>query len=213
LAIDQPQMLNFYFNYEVPRFGFARSGWKAAVFAGWTTDGIFHYQSGFPIQTPSSSSTLNQVTFTSSNNGNSVWENRVPGQKLFLHSLNNHSVNPYTTFFLNPAAWADPAPGTYANSKPYYGDFRYPRYPSEQLGFGKVFPLKEGMQFSLRADFFNVFNRWAYPNLNIGSPSTPPQYNSNGTIANGFGYLGNSISSAGGNFAPRSGEFVARFQF
>ena len=52
LAIDQPQMLNFYFNYEVPRFGFAQSGWKAALFAGWTTDGIFHYQSGFPMQTP-----------------------------------------------------------------------------------------------------------------------------------------------------------------
>ena len=85
LAIDQPQMLNFYFNYEVPRFGFAQSGWKAALFSGWTTDGIFHYQSGFPIQTPNSTSTLNQVTFTSSNNGNNVWANRVPGQKLFLH--------------------------------------------------------------------------------------------------------------------------------
>ena len=168
LSIDQPQMLNFYFNYEVPRFGFAQSGWKAALFAGWTTDGIFHYQSGFPMQTPSSSSTLNQVTFTSSNNANSVWANRVPGQKLFLHGLNNHNVNPYTTFFLNPAAWANPAPGTYATSKPYYGDFRGPRYPSEQLGFGKAFDIKEGVRFSLRADFFNVFNRWAYPNLNIG---------------------------------------------
>ena len=57
LAIDQPQMLNFYFNYEVPRFGFAQSGWKRALFAGWTTDGIFHYQSGFPMQIPGSTST------------------------------------------------------------------------------------------------------------------------------------------------------------
>jgi len=40
LAIDQPQMINFNFNYEVPRFGFAHSGWKAALFSGWTTDGI-----------------------------------------------------------------------------------------------------------------------------------------------------------------------------
>ncbi len=54
LAIDQPQMLNFYFNYEVPRFSFAQSGWKAALLAGWTADGIFHYQSGFPIQMPNS---------------------------------------------------------------------------------------------------------------------------------------------------------------
>jgi hypothetical protein len=39
------------------------------------------------------------------------------------------------------------------------------------------------------------------------------QYNANGTIANGFGFIGNGISNAGGTFAPRSGEFVARFQF
>jgi hypothetical protein len=219
LSIDQTQMLNFYFNYELPRFGFAQSGWKAALFSGWTTDGIFHYQSGFPITTPCSSSTLNSVTFTSSNNNNCVWANRVAGQPLFLHSLNNHSVNPYTTFFLNQAAWADPAPGTYATSKAYYSDFRGPRYPSEQLGFGKNFTVKESLKLSLRADFFNVFNRWAYPNLNVGNPDTCPNQlanaacTGNGVISNGFGYLGNSISGAGGNFAPRSGEFVARIQF
>ncbi len=214
LAIDQPQMLNFYFSYEVPRFSFAQSGWKAALFAGWTTDGIFHYQSGFPIQTPNSTNTLNQVTFTSSNNGNSVWANRVAGQPLFLHGLNSHNVNPRTTFFLNPAAWVNPAPGAYATSKPYYGDYRGPRYPSEQLGVGKSFDITEGLKFSLRADFFNVFNRWAYPNLNnTGNPFQAAQYSGDGSIANGFGYLGDGISGAGGNFAPRSGEFVARIQF
>jgi len=208
LAIDEPQMLNFYFNYEVPRTSFAQSGWKAAVFAGWTLDGIFHYQSGFPIQTPGSTSNLTSVTFA-----NGVWLNRVPGQKLFLHSLNEHNVDPKTTFFLNPNAWAEPAPGTYATSKPYYGDFRGPRYPSEQLGIGKAITMENGLRFSVRADFFNVFNRWAYPGLNVGNPSTKTQYNSDGSIANGFGYLGNSISGAGGNYAPRSGEIVARIQF
>jgi hypothetical protein len=208
VAIDQPLMLNFYFNYELPPFSFDQNGWKRALFSGWTTDGIFHYQSGFPMQIPSSTSTLTSVTV-----GDAVWANRVPGQKLFLHSLNNHNVNPRTTFFLNPAAWANPPLGQYANSKPYYGDFRGPRYPNEQLGFGKVVPLKEGLKFSLRADFFNVFNRWAYPGLNMGSPFATPQYGNDGSIVNGFGFLGDGISGAGGNFAPRSGEFVARIEF
>ena len=218
-SIDQPQMVNFYFNYEVPRFSFSQNGWRRAVLTGWTFDGIFHYQSGFPIQTPNSTSPLTSVTF-----GQGVWANRVPGQKLFLHSLNDHNVNPKTTFYLNPAAWANPASGAYANSKPYYGDYRGPRYPNEQLGVGKVVPLKEGVVFSLRADFFNVFNRWAYPNLNnTSNPFQAPQCSSNGQsvsctgsydlINNGFGYLGGSISGAGGNFAPRSGEIVARIQF
>jgi Carboxypeptidase regulatory-like domain/TonB dependent receptor len=208
-SIDEPLMLNFYFNYEVPRFSFAQSGWKRLLFSGWTTDGIFHYQSGFPIQTPNSTSTLASVTFATG-----VWANRVPGQPLFLHGLNNHNVNPRTTFFLNPAAWANPAPGAYANSKPFYGDYRAPRYPSEQLGFGKVVPIKESMTFSLRCDFFNVFNRWAYPNLsNTSNPFQTAQYGSDGSISNGFGFFGNGISGAGGNFAPRSGEFVARIQF
>jgi hypothetical protein len=207
VAIDQPHMLNFYFNYEVPRFSF--SGWKRVLFTGWTADGIFHYQSGFPIQTPNSTSTLTSVTF-----GNAVWANRVPGQKLFLHSLNSHSGNPRTTFFLNPAAWANPALGHYANSKPYYGDYRGPRQPSEQLGIGKVFPITERLRFSIRADFFNVFNRWVYPNLqNTSNPFQTSQYGSDGSIANGFGYLGDSISGAGGNYAPRSGEIVARIVF
>ncbi len=207
--IDQPQMLNFYFNYEVPRFGFSQNGWRRLLLSGWTTDGIFHYQSGFPIQTPNSTSTLTSVTF-----GNAVWANRVPGQKLFLHGLNTHNVNPHTTFFLNPAAWANPASGTYANSKPFYGDYRGPRYPSEQLGIGKVIPIKEGLTFSLRADFFNVFNRWAYPGLNnTSNPFQTAQYASDGSISNGFGFFGDGISGAGGNYAPRSGEFVARIQF
>jgi hypothetical protein len=209
VSIDQPQALNFYFNYEVPRFSFSQTGWRRLLLSGWTTDGIFHYQSGFPIQTPSSTSTLTSVTFA-----NGVWANRVPGQPLFLHGLNDHSVNPRTTFFLNPAAWANPAPGTYATSKPAYGDYRAPRYPSEQLGFGKVVPIREGLTFSLRADFFNVFNRWAYPGLNnTSNPFQTPQYASDGSISNGFGFFGDGISGAGGNFAPRSGEFVARIQF
>lgn len=215
-ALDLPQMLNFYFNYEVPAFSFDQKGWRHAIFAGWTTDGIFHYQSGYLMQTPSSTSTLTSVTFA-----NGVWANRVPGQKLFLHSLNDHHVNPRTTFFLNPAAWANPAPGTYATSKPYYSDFRGPRYPNEQLGVGKVVPLKEGITFSLRADFFNVFNRWAYPGqtlqggsgLHSGNPFATPQYGPDGSIVNGFGFFGDGISGAGGNYAPRSGEFVARIQF
>lgn len=207
-SIDLPQMVKVNFTYDLPTFRFAHAGWKHAILAGWTTDGIFTYSSGSLIATPSSTNSVTSVTF-----GTSVWANRVAGQPLFLHSVNAHNVNPYTTFFYNPAAWSNPATGTYGTSKGYYSDFRGPRYPSEQLGFGKNFSFRESMKFSLRADLFNVFNRWAYPSLNEGSPFATRKYASDGSITNGFGYLGNSISNAGGNFAPRSGSIVARIQF
>lgn len=207
-SIDVPQMLKANFTYELPTLGFAKTGWKHAIFSGWTADGIFKYMSGFPMSTPSSTSTLTSVTF-----GSKVFANRVAGQPLFLHSLNKHDANPYTTFFLNPAAWSNPTTGIYSTSKGYYSDFRAPRYPSEQLGFGKYFSFREGMRISLRTDLFNVFNRWAYPGLNMGSPFATRAYASNGAITNGFGYLGNSISNAGGTFSPRTASIVLRVQF
>jgi hypothetical protein len=107
-----------------------------------------------------------------------------------------------------PAAWAAPPLGTYSTSKPFYGDYRQARQPGEQLGFGKVFTFKEGVSFSLRADFFNVFNRWVYPGFN--NTSNPAATGSGNQL---FGVMAGSITNAGGNYAPRSGEFVARIQF
>ncbi len=78
-AIDEPDMLNFYFTYEVPTFGFAHGGLIRALLSGWTTDGIFHYQSGFPMQTPSSTSTLTSVTF-----GSGVWDESRSGPAALL---------------------------------------------------------------------------------------------------------------------------------
>ena len=207
-SIDQPLSLNFYFNYELPRFSFDETGWKAAFFSGWTTDGVFRYASGFPIQAPTTTSdafsSLTNITFAQGR-----WPNRVPGQPLLLHSLNNHSLPATTTQFLNPAAWANPGTPTYGTSKPYYDDYRYARTPSEDLGFGKVIPIKEGMKFELRGDLINVFNRWTYPN------SFPNSGNPFGT-GNGepFGVYGaGGMASEGGDYPPRFASMVARIDF
>jgi hypothetical protein len=199
VSADTPQILSASYRYTIPTFGFAESGWKALILKGWTTDGILIYQSGALMQIPNAQNGLTSVTFGAAN-----FSNRVYGQPLFLHSVNSHGGNPATTYYLNPLAWSDPASGSYGVSKPYFGDYRGPRYPNEQMGLGKVFAIGERANFSIRADFFNVFNRWALPGLSGTS---------NALQANQFGFVGTNISSAGATYPPRSGEIVARFQF
>jgi hypothetical protein len=199
VSIDTPQILSASYRYTIPTFGFAETGLKSLLLKGWTTDGILIYESGALIQVPNSQNGLASITFAPGN-----FSNRVFGQPLFLNNVNKHDVNPATTFYLNPAAWSDPASGTYGTSKPYYGNYREPRYPNEQMGLGKTIGIGERTTFSIRADFFNVFNRWALPNLSGTS---------NALQTNQFGYVGTNISSAGANYPPRSGEIVARIQF
>jgi len=206
---DIPHTLNISYQYELPTFGLARNWATRTLLKGWTTTGILHYASGVVMQIPGSNAGLTSITFASNN-----FMNRVPGQKLFLHSLNKHNVNPYTTLFLNPNAWQEPAPGTYNSGKPFLDDYRGPRYPNEQMGLAKNTKLSEKVTFNVRADFFNIFNRWAYPGLNnTSNTGAQTQYGNDGAITNGFGYIGDSMTGEAGNYPARTGQIVARIQF
>lgn len=209
-SIDRPQILNISYRYEIPTFGFAQSGWKRTLLAGWTTTGILNYQSGSPITAPGETNNFNGVL--GAGGGYAV---RVPGQSLLLHSVNSHSGNPRLVQFLNPAAWTNLPIGANSIAKPYYGNFRNPRYPAEQMGLGKVTKIHEGLTFSIRADLFNVFNRWAYPNLGAGDFTAPTTISGTGVyqVANGFGYVGGNVGSIGSYDPPRHGQIVARIQF
>src|SRR5204863_495008 len=70
-------------------------------------------------------------------------------------------IHPEYDTVLNPAAWVDAPLGTFGAQQTYYGDFRGQRRPSESMSFGKRFAFGEKTRKSLtiRAEFFNVFNR------------------------------------------------------
>jgi hypothetical protein len=159
------------------------------------------YSSGTPIQVPNSNNDMNSLVYQS------TFMNRVPGQPLFLKNLNCHCIDPYHNLVLNPAAWQDVPNGQWGNSTPYYNDYRYERFPSENMNLARIWK-REKFSLEFRGEFFNVFNRLQLPNPNTGNPFQTTTYNSAGNLTGGFGYI--NPNNVGGE---RTGQFVIRVKF
>lgn len=208
-----PHVASLSVNYTVPAYGFVKQNRLARGFlSGWKIGTISTWQSGALLSSPGSNNTIG--SFLSTGYTRQV---RVPGQPLFLKDPNCGCIDPTQETILNPAAWQDQAPGVPGSNIAYYNDFRAQRRPIISGGLGKEFRLREKTSFSLRAEFFNLFNQ----NLSIappatGSPATPPT-RANGVLTGGFGFLNyNGIASNSVNSSlptPRTGQLVARFEF
>ncbi len=224
---DQPLVFNLSATYTTPKL----NGNKALSWAlrDWTYSAALQYSSGFPIQVPNANSNLNSYLFQGSS-----FANRVPGQPLYstnwvdlngnTHTdqldLNCHCYDPNKTFVLNPKAWVDPPAGQFGSSAAYYSDYRTQRRPRENMNFGRTFRIKERMEFNLRMEFTNVFNRsyWGDPaNTNAALPQVYFTGGATkGNTSSGFGRLVTTNATVFGNAAnllPRQGVIVGRFSF
>ena len=102
--------------------------------------------------------------------------------------------------WINPAAFAVPANQTFGNLG--RNAFRAPGISQLDLGVSKFISVKEKVNFRLRADLFNVFNRAQFgaPNADIS--------------ASNFGTITSTISSyATGRGTPRELQLSAKFVF
>ncbi len=194
------------FTYQTPKL--TSNKLIRQVVGGWTWGGILRYASGGLISVASSRTNLNTWTF----NTNTRF-NRVPGQPLFLQDPNCRCIDPNSNRqILNPAAWADTPIGAWGQGAPYYNDYRWQHQATESMNLGRTFQLRERMSLSVRAEFFNVFNRVYLPlnQLQSGNPLATPTFNTTtGAPTGGFGYITNSNGVGG----QRNGQLVARFQF
>ena len=204
-SFDQPILFVVGWTYEVPKIPhFANNKIVTQTLSGWTLGGLLQYGSGLPIGSPGSLNNLSSVL------GFGTYMNRNPGVPLYLESLNCHCIDPTKQLVLNPAAWTDAAPGQFGQAAPYYSDYRFERRPGEQMSFGRTFRLSESKFLSLRAEFFNIFNRTYFPNPSTSNPLAATT-TSNGVLTGGFGF----INALGGSlfFQPRNGQLVARLQW
>jgi hypothetical protein len=207
-SLDQSFVLAIQANYTVP--GLPKLGGHTVLSnAGslmtkdWTLGTVLQYSSGIPILAPISTNALSSVLFRS------TFANRVAGVPLFTRDINCHCFDPNTTFVLNPAAWTQPAPGTFGTAAAYYDDYRYQRRPIENISIARKFAIKERLSLTIRGEFTNMFNRTEPANPTSTNSAATQVRNAAGQTVSGFGY----ISPASPFGLSRQGMVVARFQF
>ncbi len=187
--------------YTVPKMNGVNKVLAYALY-DWQVGTILTYASGLPFTAPGAQNNLAAAI------GQGASAIRVPGVPLFLQDLNSGEVDPRRGFYLNPAAWKDPAEGQFGGP-PVYGDYRQQRRPSEAMNFGRNFRIGERVTAQVRAEFTNVFNRMRPNGPASGNALTPQVQATNAAgVATGFGAI--SWQNTGGT---RQGQMVFRLSF
>ncbi len=209
-----PRVLTFNATYTVPRASYLPRIANAFT-KDWQIGWFSTYQTA-PYLTPPTSPTANFLTSE---------DVPVAGQSFYNVNINNiHSYNPLTTQVLNPNAWtACPTNTTCEATGNLYKNFRGPRTPSENANIGRNFRIKESMNFQIRGEFVNIFNRTLMPtgaNISTANPQNLPVKNAQGAYTSGFGimpiYVTPNTAEGGSQLAylqPRTGTLIMRFSF
>jgi hypothetical protein len=143
--------------YEVP-FGvgrrFALHGLADQVLGGWRVSSVFQYHSGTPFTPVIQSSVRGNIDPALGSAGTTLYPELVG---------NPYVSNPTNGEWFNPAAFADPAYGTFGDSG--RNILVGPGFSNVDLSFAKTFLLHwEGIRLSIRADAYNAFNHVDYSN-------------------------------------------------
>ncbi|HET7841450.1 MAG TPA: TonB-dependent receptor, partial [Terriglobia bacterium] len=180
---DIRHRLTFSYACRVPAPASGR-GWVRALTADWQLTGITTLHTGGPIN----------ITMPFDNSGTGEFRDRpnLVG--------NAHVVFNPTGPYLNPAAFAQPQPGTYGNLG--RGVFRGPGLNDFDMSLVKSHSFGGDRVLRLRAEFFNV---WNHPNF--ANPST--------AFGSGFRLTStpDSTNPYFGNGSPRNVQLVAEIQF
>jgi hypothetical protein len=179
--------------YELP-FGSGRrylqGGLGNILFGGWELSGISTARTGLPVNVSVSRSSSDVPT----GNNSQQRPNLVPGVPLYpaVRTANN---------WLNPAAFAVPARGTFGNLG--RNALRGPGLFQLDLALTKRVSIAETTTLSFRAEAFNLTNRnqLSNPNANISAPAD-------------FGRITSTVNTgATGSGTSRQLQFMLRLDF
>jgi len=233
-ALDLPQQLRFSAEYQTPR---AHKGTPiignpvvSYILGGWGLGAYAQYQSAPLLGRPAASSTFPISDWLGYGPGGAQLKIGADGKPMNPYAvnwtdlsgkvhtepldINCHCYDPTRTQVLNPAAWVAVPDGQFAANQSSIRYFRGIRQPVESANLSRNFRFKERYTLQIRIEMNNVFNRMLLPQpgaagLNFSAAPTAV----NGQYTGGFGTYGNLQTGAAVPGAPRSGLFIARFQF
>jgi hypothetical protein len=175
---------------------FLSNGAVSRWLGGWQLNGIVTLQTGSPYSVTAANDGL--LGFT-----HAVYANCIGDP--FASATTDPNLYTTTGFLINPAAFAQPAAGTFGNCAPR--KFHGPGIQMVDLSIFKDFRFTERWYLQFRTEFFNAFNHpnFANPSSNISSPGA-------------FGKVSNTLApilgtDSGGPGDPREIQFALKLYF
>ncbi|MGH9665065.1 MAG: TonB-dependent receptor domain-containing protein, partial [Bryobacteraceae bacterium] len=154
---DQPNLFSFSVNYALPYGRTSQAGAMRKVLGGWSLSAFGTYGSGYPL--PIVTVNTNSLAFTGGLRPN------LTGEPLRADT-GSGGFDPNRDYYLNPAAFANPAPLTFGNA-PAYLNVRQPFLINESFGIFKQIRIVERVTTQFRVEMTNPLNRVVF-----GAPTT-----------------------------------------
>jgi hypothetical protein len=172
--LDTPQALVLSYTYELPigpgKKALNQGGAAGKIFGGWSVAAVQRYQSGIPVG--ASACGVFTGLYGKDDWYNCLRTNLVPGQPLKGYS---GEFDPSTDRFLNPAGFSKPPNFSFGTAPIALPGVRSePRF-GEDLTLSKRTAITEHVSFTLRGEFFNLFNRVTFvpgSAFNISDPAS-----------------------------------------
>ncbi len=169
---DYPHIFNAVFSWELP-FGkgkrFANGAVLDRLVGGWTVTFAGQYTSGALI--------LLNAPMTYPQWGGFLYGRKkvnIVSGKAIRTSVSRGDLDPRNTSirWFNTDFFTIPGTFELGNSPTYLNELRNPTFYSESMGFIKRTRIRESINFEIRGEFFNIFNR-----TNFGFTGTPSRPN------------------------------------
>jgi len=235
-AFDVRHTFNLSFLYELPfghnkHWGSSMNGIAEAFLGNWQVGSIFNARSGVPIDVRVVRPDIAWIDAA----GN-VFGSAAPGRTAIINTPGGGAsrnvrrpdvvpgVNPFLDsgrLFLNPAAFATPAPGQFGNLR--RGALHGPNFNQLDFTVTKYFPVTESANVEFRMELFNILNHPNFANPPATLPNalgTDPTKNQvqpgqpfSAASAGTFGILNSTVTKTVGLGTNRQIQFALRLNF